>query len=123
MEHLHSGNDICLANLMLFYPDLPLDKLAESEKAHALEVRETRKAGDHRSYSGILRRQSEGPLKAFVIPEGHRRVCHQYPLYDMYLRDSRSAREVDFVHVLKHMDDFLEDALEVVPLDMLAEFA
>ena len=123
MEHLHSGNSICLANLMLFYPDLTLEQLAESEAGHALEVKQARKVGDHRSYSGILRRLAEGPLKIFVIPEGHRRVCHQYPLYDMYLRDRFASREVDFQHVLMHMDDFLEEARDVVPFDLLPEFA
>ena len=123
MGHIHSGNSICLVNIMLFYPDLTLEQMAASDAEHACEVKQALRGGDHRSYSGVLRRQVEGPLKIFVIPEGHKRVCRQYPLYDMYLRDSFASREVDFPHVMQHMDDFLEEALELIPIDLEPEVA
>ena len=73
------------------------------------------------SYSDAVMRQELGPLKMFVIPEGHSRQS-RYRLFRRALKDLNATMEVDFDRNLSAFEcgEPGDDLMETAPLDLLA---
>ena len=102
---------------MMFYPNLSEEDIEAADSQQAATEKAALKSRVCRSYSGILARQSEGPLMKFVVPHGHSRIS-QSRLVQCMLKDRVAVKCIDFdaLELLLQMEpDLAEDD---VPLDV-----
>ena len=130
MRHVHerkddnkSGAAICFVNIMLFIPDASEDEVAVANLAQAAQEAKLRASLESLSYSEQDTLQAEGPLAQFLVPVGCKRSGdgNSFPLWKEALKDSRVAREVDFVALRAALSSGLDEADdEDIPLDILS---
>ena len=114
---------VCFVNLMLFYEDLPREEVLAAERKQAEEAHASCKAGTHAAWSGKLVIQTEGPLKAFVIPANHSRQT-RFPLLVKYFKDRRATPEADYDSLMELICTEADpDWQDEVPLCMLPPLA
>ena len=110
---------ICFVNIMLFYDDLPPDEVLEAEKRQTEEVRAASASGAHPAWSGKLVKQTEGPLRVFLIPANHSRQS-RFPMLVKFLKDRRATPEADFDSLLELICTEADpDWHDEVPISML----
>ena len=97
-------------------------ELDEANAAQWKVEAKLRKGGLVKTYAETLCRQSYGPMRRILIPRGHSRKS-RYPLFQAHLECDSAAIEVDYDAIMASVGSASapEDALDEVPLDILAE--
>ena len=102
--------------MLLFFDDHEEAAVAEADLVQQVEAAKAVKMGEWHSYTGILVRQAEGPLRRFLVPGGHSRKS-RYVQFQRYLSDRDSAVGVDFEMVQAALySDVAEEAEDLLPL-------
>ena len=108
LDHLHEKSQLCLVNVLVRLASLPID-LFEAVEAEGKELEmKARKAGERHTYSSVLAKQAEGPLRRLLIPFDHSRQS-RFKLLGVYLRDASSTFEVDYNATLQLVDGLVGD--------------
>ena len=109
-------NRICEFNLLLFFDDHEDTLVAVADHAQQVEAAKALKQGEWHSYTGVLVRQEEGPLRRFLIPTGHSRKS-RYRKFQKYLNDGHAAVSVDFEMVQAALySEAADEAEDLLPL-------
>ena len=117
---MHGQGSVCLTNVLLFQEVL-LDGEIEAANEHQRNLEAAaRKRGERRSFTGVLCRQTFGPLCRFVIPLTHSRQS-RYPPFRKALKCTQAARVVDY-EVLRCSLLSGEGAENDIPIDLLPEY-
>ena len=90
--------------------------VAAADLEQQVEAAKALKRGEWHSYTGVLVRQEEGPLRRFLIPSGHSRKS-RYRQFQKYLSDDHATVGVDFEVVQAALySEAAEDAEDLLPL-------
>ena len=106
---------ICLVDLMLSHPDLDSEVVEEADLRQASLAAKALKQGEWHGWTGTLVPQRPGPLKRFLIPNGHSRK-NRFQFFQDYLKDRTAAVEADFDDIQENMYSDLETAKDNIPL-------
>ena len=104
-------------NLALYYDDLDPEVVAAADAKQKGEESACRARKESHAYANILCVQSEGPLRQFVIPDGHSRVS-RFGKFQEMLKCKRACREVSF-EALKGLLEGGTAGEDDMPLDIL----
>ena len=104
-------------NLVLFYPDLDSEVVVQADLQQKALAAMALRQGEWHSWTGILVSQRPGPLKRFLIPNGHSRKS-RFQFFQDYLKDRTAAVEADFDEILENMYSDMETALDCIPLEL-----
>ena len=119
LDHI-AKSKICEVNLLSFYDDRDDALVAAADLAQQAAAAEALKRGEWHSYTGMLVRQENGPLRRFIIPTDHSRKS-RYKLFQKYLGDRFATVGVDFemVWAAMYSEAGGEEAADLLPLAVL----
>ena len=87
-----------MVHLLGFYDEFDWEVVAEVVELQAHQAAEALKRGEWHSYTSMLVRQAEGPLRKIIVPNDYTRKS-KYKLFQRFVQDERAAIAVKFEEV------------------------
>ena len=110
-----------MVNTLVYCEDQGDEAIALANRQQHLDAKEAKKKGISSLFSGKRVRQCYGPLRRFLIPEGHTRRSNR-PLWKGYLKCEKSTRMVDMARIADALTVETGGCVaELLPLDLLIE--